>query len=358
MERVAVILAGGRGERLWPKSRKDRPKQFLSLCGEEKTLIASTVDRMKSLTDISRIFIVTSQNYYDITRQQLSELPEENIICEPMGKNTTACIGLASQIIKKRFGDAIMMVVPSDHVIKNVSAFSEDLSKCCEIAEKYNTVVTVGIQPTKAETGFGYIKVYKERPVENVENAWEMAKFVEKPELKMAKRYVSSGTYLWNAGMFVFPVSYMLRCIKRFHSHNSACLTAIGKGLGRKDEADIIAKMFEKMEPLSIDYSVMEHIRGSVTVQATFDWNDVGTWAAIPDIQDPDEKGNYVSGEVVALGSTGNIVEVPKDKMVALIGVNGLVVVESGNAILVCRKDQAQNIKAVTKEINGSPNFL
>ena len=358
MERVAVIMAGGRGERLWPKSRKDCPKQFLSLCGDEKPLILSTVERMKSLTDISKIFVVTSEDYFDITHAQLPELPVENIICEPMGKNTTACIGYASQIIKKRFGDAIMMVVPSDHVIKNVAAFSSDLEKCCEIAEKYTTVVTIGIPPTKPETGFGYIKLYKNRPIENVDNAWKMAKFVEKPDLRVAKRYVSSGMYLWNAGMFVFPVSYMLRCIKRFHPHNSACLAAIGKCIGRKNERVIISQMFEKMESISIDYSVMEHIRGSITLQATFDWNDVGTWAAIPEIQTPDENGNYIAGEVISFESTGNIVEVSKGKMVALLGVSDLVVVESENAILVCHKDYAQKIKEVTKEIAESTDFL
>lgn len=358
MEKVAVIMAGGRGERLWPKSRKDCPKQFLSLCGDETPLIVSTVERMKKLTDVSKIFVVTSTDYFQITTAQLPELPKENIICEPIGKNTTACIGFASQIIKKRFGDAIMMVVPSDHVIKDVSAFSADLDKCCELAEKYNTVVTVGITPTKPETGFGYIKLYKNRPVENVENAWKMAKFVEKPELRVAKRYVSSGMYLWNAGMFVFPVSYMLRCIKRFHPHNSACLTVIGKSLGRKNENLIISQMYEKMESISIDYSVMEHIRGSITVQATFDWNDVGSWAAIPEIQKPDENGNYISGEAIAFESRGNIVEISNGKMVALLGVSDLVVVESGNAILVCHKDHAQKIKEITKEIAESTDFL
>ena len=351
-------MAGGRGERLWPKSRKQCPKQFLSLCVEEKTLIASTVERMKSLTDISKIFIVTSVDYYDITREQLPELPVENIICEPMGKNTTACIGYAAQIIKKRYGDAIMMVVPSDHVIKDINAFSSDLDKCCKIAEEYNTVVTVGITPTKPETGFGYIKLYKKRPIEGVDFAWKMAKFVEKPELRVAKRYVSSGMYLWNAGMFVFPVSYMIRCIKRFHPHNSACLAAIGKSIGRKNETLITNQMFEKMESISIDYSVMEHIRGSITVQSTFDWNDVGTWAAIPEIQKPDESGNYIAGDAISFESTGNIVEVSEGKMVALLGVKDLVVVESGNAILVCHKDYAQQIKEVTKEIAERPDFL
>ncbi len=358
MKRVAVIMAGGKGERLWPKSRRSQPKQFLSLGNDDRSLIAQTVDRMKHLTDIENIFIVTGRDYYDITHRQLPELPVENIICEPMGKNTTACIGYACQIIKKRKGDAIMMVVPSDHVIKDDDAFASDLNKCCELAEKENVIVTVGITPTRPETGFGYIKLRKDKPIVNTTLAWKMAKFVEKPEIKVASRYVKSGNYLWNAGMFIFPVSYMLRSIKKYCPHNAACLAAIGKALGKKNEASVTYGMFEKMESISIDYAVMEHVRGSITVQSTFDWSDVGTWAAIPEIQSPDKDDNYVTGEVAAFESTGNIVEVPSGKLVALVGVNDLVVVESGNAILVCSKDYAQQIKSATKKVTDAAKYL
>lgn len=358
MERVAVIMAGGRGERLWPKSRKNQPKQFLSLGGENVSLIAQTVERMERITGIENVYIVTGRDYFDITHKQLPRLPVENIICEPMGKNTTACIGYACQIIKKRKGDAIMMVVPSDHVIKNVDAFCSDLNKCCELAEKENAIVTVGITPTKPETGFGYIKLHKNKPIENVERAWKMAKFVEKPDLKVASRYVRSGNYLWNAGMFIFPVGYMLRLIKKYHPHNAVCLAGIGKAIGKKNEAVITYNMFERMESISIDYAVMEHVRGSITVQSSFDWNDVGTWAAIPEIQKPDENGNYITGEVTSFESTGNIVEAPKGKLIALLGVKDLVVVEHGNAILVCHRDYAQQIKEATKQIADTPEYL
>lgn len=358
MEKVAVIMAGGRGERLWPKSRKKHPKQFLSLGGGDESLIYQTVERMRKITDIDKIFIVTGKDYKDITHEQLPELPEENIICEPMGKNTTACIGYACQVIKKRMGDAIMMVVPSDHVIKDEAAFASDLKKCCALAESEKVIVTVGITPTKPETGFGYIKVHKDKPIENSTLAWKMAKFVEKPDYKVATKYVASGKYLWNAGMFIFPVSYMLRSIKRYCPHNAQCLSAIGKSIGKKNEDLITYQQFEKMESISIDYAVMEHVRGSITVQSTFDWNDVGTWAAIPEIQKPDENGNYITGEVTSFESNGNIVEVPKGKLVALLGVKDLVIVESGNAILVCHKDYAQKIKEATQQIADTPEYL
>ena len=185
-----------------------------------------------------------------------------------------------------------------------------------------------------------------------------MAKFVEKPDLRAAKRYLASGKYLWNAGMFIFPSSYMMKCIKRFCPHNFACLSVIGKSLGKKTEKNVTKKMFEKMEAISIDYAVMEHIRGSITVASTFDWNDVGIWSAIPEIQRADTNGNYVSGDVTSIESTGNIVQAPNGKLIALLGVKDLVVVECGNAILVCHKDYSQKIGEVTKEISNTPEYL
>ena len=365
MKKVAVIMAGGKGERLWPKSRISKPKQFLTLGGGEESMIVLTVKRMLKLTDIENIFIVTGEAYYDIVREQIPDLPAENILCEPEPKNTTACIGFAAEVVKKRFsedmkrdGDVMMMVVPSDHMISDTVAFASDMEKCCEIAAANKTIVTVGISPTRPETGFGYIKVDKKRPIEGYEHAWKMSKFVEKPELAVAKRYISRGSYLWNAGMFVFPVGYMLRCIKRFHPHNSSCLAAIGKAIGKKYEKDAIGKNFAKMESISIDYAVMEHIRGSITVASTFDWNDVGTWAAIPEIQQADAQGNYVTGKAVVYDANGCIVEMPEGKSVAILGVSNLVIVESGNSLLVCHKDYAQQIKKATEKLKNDPEYL
>ena len=358
-------MAGGKGERLWPKSRISKPKQFLALGGGEESMIVLTVRRMLRLTEIENIFIVTGEAYYDIVREQLPELPAENILCEPEPKNTTACIGFAAEVVRKRLaddmkqdGDVMMMVVPSDHMINDTDAFAADLEKCCRIAEENKTIVTVGISPTRPETGFGYIKVDKKRPVEGFDLAWKMSRFVEKPEFAVAKRYIASGYYFWNAGMFVFPVGYMLRCIKRFHPHNATCLAAIGKSIGKKNEKLTIEKMFAKMESISIDYAVMEHIRGSITVASTFDWNDVGTWAAIPEIQEADAQGNYITGKAVVYDANGCIVEMPKGKAVAILGVSNLVIVESENALLVCHKDYAQKIKDATQKLHNDPEFL
>lgn len=365
MKKVAVIMAGGKGERLWPKSRISKPKQFLALGGGTETMISMTVKRMQRLTEIENIFIVTGEAYYDIVREQLPDLPAQNILCEPEPKNTTACIGFASAVVKKRYaeyikqdGDVIMMVVPSDHMISDTDAYVSDMEKCCRIAEEDSTIVTVGISPTHPETGFGYIKVDKKRPVEGFELAWKMSKFVEKPELAVAKRYVASGLYFWNAGMFVFPVGYMLRCIKRFHPHNYECISNIGKAIGKKQEKTAIVNMFAEMESISIDYAVMEHIRGSITVASTFGWNDVGTWAAIPEIQAADEQGNYVTGKAVTYEASGCVVEVPEGKAVAILGVSDLVIVESDNALLVCHKDYAQKIKEATKQLIDVPEYL
>ena len=365
MKKVAVIMAGGKGERLWPKSRVDKPKQFLALGGGTESMIALTVKRMLELTEIENVFIVTGEAYYDIVHEQIPDLPVQNILCEPEPNNTPACIGFASAVVRKRYaedikqdGDVMVMMVPSDHMINDTAAFASDLKKCCDIAEANKTIVTVGISPTRPETGFGYIKVDKKRPIEGFDLAWKMSRFVEKPEFAVAKRYIASGSYFWNAGMFVFPVGYMLRCIKRFHPHNASCLATIGKALGKKYEKLTIEKMFAKMESISIDYAVMEHIRGSITVASTFDWNDVGTWAAIPEIQAPDAQGNYITGRAVTYDAGGCVVEMPEGKVVALLGVSNLVIVESGNALLVCHKDYAQKIKEATKKLSDEPEFL
>lgn len=358
-------MAGGKGERLWPKSRINKPKQFLALGGAKESMLVLTVKRMLKLTEIENIFIVTGEAYYDIVHEQLPDLPVQNILCEPEPKNTTACIGYASVVIKKRYaeyikqdGDVMAMVVPSDHLINDTAAFASDMEKCCRLAEENKTIVTVGIAPTRPETGFGYIKVDKKRPIEGCELAWKMRTFVEKPEFAVAKRYVASGYYFWNAGMFVFPVGYMLRCIKRFHPHNFSCLTALGKYLGKKSEKENIQKAFAKMDAISIDYAVMEHIRGSITVGSTFDWNDVGTWAAIPEIQSPDAQGNYITGKAVTYDTSGCIVEIPEGKAVAILGVSNLVIVESGDALLVCHKDYAQQIKKATEKLKNDPEYL
>ncbi len=358
MVKVALIMAGGRGERLWPKSRRACPKQYLSLDGEGETLIQSTVKRMTELTDIRNVFVVTGKEYFDLTSKQLSQLPKENIICEPMGKNTAPCIGYALQVIKKRYGNATVMVVPSDHYIKDTTAFASDLDKCCHLAELCNTVVTVGITPTKPETGFGYIKLNKRKPIDGFERAWRMISFVEKPTESVAQRYVSSGSYLWNAGMFIFSIDYMLKCIKRYHPENGQCLSVIGKALGKPNEELVVHEMFKKMEAISIDYAVMEHIRGSVTLQASFDWNDVGTWAAMPEIKPSDGNGNVVNGLAAVVKSSGCIIEGCLDKAIAVIGAKDLIVVQTEDAVLVCHKDCAQQVKSATSQFSSSPNFL
>ena len=198
MQKTALIMAGGRGERFWPRSRQNMPKQFLSLTDDGKTMIQLTVERILPLVNMEDIFIVTNRSYKDLVRQQLPELPEENILCEPVGKNTAPCIGLGAVHMAKRYGDAVMMVLPSDHLIKYTSLFLNTLSDACEVAEQGENLVTLGIAPDSPETGYGYIKF---QPEETLGRAFAVDKFVEKPDLETAKAYLASEQYLWNSGM-------------------------------------------------------------------------------------------------------------------------------------------------------------
>lgn len=213
MRVTALIMAGGRGERFWPRSRKNLPKQFLCLTNDGKTMIQLTVESLSSLVNIEDVYIATNQNYKQLVREQLPELPEENIICEPMGKNTAPCIGLGAIHIAKKNDDAIMMVLPLDHLIKHNKMFVKTLKDAIEIAEKDINLVTLGIAPTYPETGYGYIKFDTERPLNN---GYEVDCFVEKPNYELAKEYVNTGEYLWNSGMFVWKISSILMNMEKF----------------------------------------------------------------------------------------------------------------------------------------------
>ena len=213
MKKTALIMAGGKGERFWPRSRVNLPKQFLSLTDDGKTMIQLTVERISPLVDIEDVYIATNANYRELVKQQLPGIPEENILCEPIGRNTAPCIGLGAVHVAAKYEDAVMIVLPSDHLIKSNDIFKDTFVNACEVAEKGSNLVTVGITPNYPETGYGYIK-YNKNNCDGV--AYSVEKFVEKPDLDTAKSYLADGSYLWNSGMFVWKVSTILECFKKF----------------------------------------------------------------------------------------------------------------------------------------------
>ena len=347
MKITALIMAGGRGERFWPKSRKNMPKQFLSLTDDGKTMIQLTVERISSVVDMEDIYIATNKDYKELVRSQLPGIPEENILCEPVGRNTAPCIGLGAVHMAKKYDDAIMLVLPSDHLIKFNKMFLSVLKDSCDVAEKDRNLVTIGITPAYAETGYGYIK-FDSHVMEG--RAYKVDRFVEKPSLEVAKEYLETEEYLWNSGMFVWKLSSILYNLERFMPETFAGLKRIQASIGTPEEEDVLRKEFAQFQSQSIDYGIMEKAENIYTVPGTFGWDDVGSWLAVERIRKSNEMGNVVSGNIITVGTHNCIIQGEK-KLIATVGLEDLVIVDTEDATLICAKDSTADIKKVLENL-------
>lgn len=350
MKRTALIMAGGRGERFWPKSRKSLPKQFLSLTDDGKTMIQHAVERILPLVDISDIYISTNKDYKALVLEQLPEIPEENILCEPVGRNTAPCIGLGAVHISKKYEDAVMMVLPSDHVIKYNSMFISTLKDSCTVAEKGENLVTIGITPDYAETGYGYIKFNPDSMDEFTGRAFSVDKFVEKPNLETAKEYLAAEQYLWNSGMFVWKVSSILKNFEKFIPKTYEGLVKIKESIGTENQEIILAKEFHCFESESIDYGIMEKADNIYIIPGTFGWDDVGSWLAVERIGKTNEFGNAVKGNIITVNTKNSIIQ-GTDKLIAAVGLENIIIVDTADATLICDKDSATDIKKVLENL-------
>ena len=345
MKTTALIMAGGRGERFWPKSRKQTPKQFLCLTDSDRTMIQSTVDRILPLVSAEDIFIATNRDYKALVREQLPEIPEENILCEPMARNTAPCIGWGAVAIRKKYGEAVMLVLPSDHMITQPHLFRKTLRNAVKIAEASDALVTLGIAPSAPDTGYGYIQ-YENEPSEEYDNAFRVKRFVEKPDLETAKGYVASGEYLWNSGMFIWKTSAILRETEAHLPENYALLTGMEEAMGTAEEEKKIAELFGRMKPISIDYGVMERTKDVYVLPSMFGWDDVGSWLAVERMSTANDSGNVIRGDVVTVSSRRCIVQ-GGERLIAMVGLEDVIIVDTKDALLVCAKDSAGEIKKV-----------
>lgn len=352
MKIVAVIMAGGRGERFWPRSRKNMPKQFLSLTKDGKTMIQHTIDRISPLIDIEDIFIVTNNNYKNLVLEQLPNIKEKNIILEPASRNTAPCIGLVSTYIKYKYKreETVMIVLPSDHLIKYNEIFLDSLRKATEIANEESNMVTIGIMPSYAETGYGYINFGYNDEDKRYDGAYKVKSFVEKPNLEKAKEYLSSGKYLWNSGMFVWKTSTILRSIKKYMPEMYDGLLKIEEAIETDSEKEILNREFSRFESVSIDYGIMEKYSDIYTIPGSFGWDDVGSWLALERTYQSNENGNVVDGNVITVNVKNSIIQ-GKDKLIATVGIENIVVVDTEDAILICSKDKVQDVKKVIENL-------
>lgn len=338
-----VIIAGGRGTRFWPLSRKARPKHLLNFLGDT-SLLRQTADRVMPLTSVARLFVVTAQSHADEVREVLSDIPPQNILAEPAGKNTAPAIALAAAHILDKDPNGIMVVLPSDHIVEPHDKFLADLKEGARLADARRALAIFGIRPTRPETGYGYIEVGQK--LEG--RAFGVASFKEKPNLKKAKDYLGTGRYLWNSGMFVFRADVYVEKMRRHLPNLFAAWERYANG---KKGAEDLNEYYAAAEAVSIDHGIMEKLAGEAAViAASFNWSDIGSWDATDELWQADEKGNRArGGDIVPISAEGNTIV--SKKLVALLGVENLIVVETADAILIAKKEKAQEIKNLVEEM-------
>ena len=356
LTKTVLIMAGGRGTRFWPRSRRKLPKQFLSLTGDGKTMIQLTVERLLPMVQIENIYVSTNEEYKDLVKKQLPSLPVENILCEPVGRNTAPCIGLGAVHIARKYDDAIMIVLPSDHQIKMPDVFRRTLEEAANVAEAGNNIVTIGITPNYPETGYGYIKYKKDI---QFLSSYRVERFVEKPDLEKAKQYIADGGYLWNAGQFVWKVSTILSDILQYMPDTYEKLQKISNAIGSDSYQEVLKQEFADMESVSIDYGVLEKAKKIFVIPGNFGWDDVGSWLAVERLQKADSNGNVIAGSVVLIDTHHCIIQGEK-KLIAAVGLDNIIVVDTEDAILIADKEHTGEIKSVMKQLeaNGRNDLL
>jgi mannose-1-phosphate guanylyltransferase len=356
----AVIMAGGKGARFWPRSRERMPKHLLDIQGEQ-AIIRQTVDRIRPLAPPEQTLIVTGCAHAAELIRLLPEIPAENIIIEPVGRNTAPCIGLAALHIRKRAADAVMMVIPSDHTIGDEARYRRILAAAAEVASSGSPLVTIGVSPTSPETGYGYIEQGETVPgaVGGGEHLFRVRSFREKPAREKAEEFLAQGRFVWNSGVFVWKASTILKAIERFLPDLHRGLAQIGAALGTEEEERIVGEVYGALAAVSIDYGIMEKADEVLVLSGDFGWSDLGSWDALLEAASKDENGNAVRGPFIGIDAADCLVQSP-GKLVALVGVRDLLVVETSDALLICRKGRSQDVRKVveTLEKRGLKEYL
>ena len=341
MELVAVIMAGGVGARFWPKSRAEEPKQLLNLFSE-RSMIQNTVDRMEGLVKKENIYVITNKIQKPQIVEQLSEIPADNVIEEPFGKNTAAAIGLASLVVESKHKDAVTIILPADHLINEKEEFQRVIKEASEYANNTDALVTIGINPTRPDTGYGYIQIDDSGDNNTLH---KVIRFAEKPNLDTAKRFLDSGDFFWNSGMFIWRTSVILNEIKTYMLDLHDGLESIKKAIGTENYDKVLTKVYGLLRSISIDYGIMENSKVVKLIKGKFDWSDVGSWDAVYHLLEKDSKENVGKGDVYFGNSEGTYVN--SNKFTAVIGVKDLLVINTDDATLVCHRDYAQDVKLV-----------
>ncbi len=343
----AILMAGGVGSRFWPVSTSDFPKQFHDMLGTGQTLIQCTFSRLAKIVPKENIFVLTNEKYNDLVLQQLPEVKQRQVVTEPAMRNTAPCILYAAMKIQKENSDAVMVVAPSDHWIEDENAFVENLQQSFTACSQNNILMTLGIQPTFANTGYGYIQYKKENnPIK------EVTQFTEKPNYEKAKEFLNAGNYLWNAGIFIWSANSIISAFSEFQKEMTDLFE---KGLdvyNTEEEEAFIEANYALAENISIDYAILEKAQNVYVLPATFDWNDLGTWGSLYDKLDKTDAGNaVVNAKVLAHEAKGNMIKTSKDKIVVVDGLEDYIIVDKEDVLLIYPKKKEQDIKEVLKKV-------
>lgn len=347
----AVIMSGGLGSRFWPKSRKSLPKQFLKTVGE-KTMIECTVERMLNVVPMDRTCVVTNKTYVPIILDML-HIKEGNIFKEPANKETASCIGLAAVKLLKRDFDAVMVVLPSDHVIIGQENFENTLKTAIDIAKEGDYLVTMGINPTRPESGYGYI----EKGNEIQKGAFKVKRFIEKPNIDVAKSFLEKGNYMWNSGMFVWRADRLLREIKKYLPDLYKNLMRIYEYIGTPEEEEVIEEEYLKIDGISIDFGVMQRTHRAAVLETDFIWDDIGSFTSLERFMSPDENNNVISGGEVSLIDVNSTTILGDKRLIAAIGLKDMLIVDTKDVILICPKERCQEIKEMVKGLSARDEF-
>lgn len=356
MTLTAIIMAGGRGERFWPKSKKKSPKQTLTLFNGHP-LISSSIDRLLPLIPKDQIFVVTERSVAQPLRKVIIDsFPQENIIIEPIPRNTAACIGLATLYIQQRYPDAVVAVVCADHLIPDAQRFRDHLKVAIQLAAEQDYLVTFGITPAYPETGYGYIETGEQ--IYSIQNilGYRVVRFVEKPDKDTAQRYVASGKNFWNSGMFVWRAETIMQQFQNLMPSLYSGLLRIKTAIGTAQEKRIIRSVYAKLGKIPIDKGILEKTERIVMVKSDFPWFDIGSWLTLDRIRLKDKDGNVILGNFVGI-DTRDCILVSDRPLIATIGIQNLVIVATKNAILVCPKERTQDVKQIVTQLESIPPF-
>jgi len=347
-----IIMAGGVGSRFWPMSRSSHPKQFIDVLGTGETLLQQTVRRFKPVCPPENIFVVTNEMYRDLIKEQIPEMEDHQILCEPARRNTAPAIAFAAYKIATENENANLVVAPSDHVILKEEEFTKDIKMVLKAASENDWLMTLGIRPSRPDTGYGYIQYADDQPFDDEERIHKVKTFTEKPKLELARTFLESGDFLWNSGIFVWSLKSILKAFEEFLPDIDALFREGMDKFNTPEEKDFIVNTFSRCKSISIDYGVMEKASNVYVIASDFGWSDLGTWGSLYDIRRKNDDGNAIIGKNVLTYDTKNcIVNTSDDKVVVLQGLDDYVVVENDTALLVIKKEEEQQIRQIVNDV-------